>query len=742
MLRRDQIIIIGIIITIFCTGFFIRLSSTTLSNIDPEDQDFYRGFDGNPYMYELDSYYHYRLTKNYLDHGYLGDKYINGIEWDSYSYYPPGVPMDYPPLIIFLTAFIYKLINLFSSIPLLTVCFWVPAFFAPLGGVIVYLFVRRFTNDIAGLIAGILAVTARFYLIRTVPGWFDTDIFTLFFPVLVVWFFMEAVHHKNIKKKIFYASISALSLSVFSIAWNGWQYIYYLILFFTIIYIIWKYFKGKNIKECLIVLTIFSAGSLLLILLFTGYINFLKPFYGLLELFNIIGVKNPWSPWPDLYLTISELQRPSIEEVIMRIGLILISTSIIGCLLIGRIMFNKEMKKHYVRKMSWFFCLFLISWIILGFFTLLKGARFIILLIPPLTISSGIGIGIMIKYLENFIKSRRLITISCIFLVLILVIPQILTAQDSIKIMKPGVNDDLWESAEWIRTNTPNNTVIITDWSYGHFLTAKSERPVTLDGRSAYIETLPIRKFYGENLTFNGKIPNTSREYWISKGFSTTNETLALGIFRMLSTSGDNTYLILNTYTNNTAKSVEILNDILGIDKNHAAELLSTKYNFTDFQINNLLNYTHPTKSSPFVILTYEKMIGTGYSNFNLGEWDFKNEKMGNFTYSVGDIQHNNGFLNSSNDIVFNRGNNRIKWKNRVPYCLIEVENGISKKKYFDEDSNFCIIIEYDYNKTVVIDKKFENSLFTKLVLQKSNTYCFKKIYENKKVVLWKPTSC
>jgi len=47
----------------------------------------------------------------------------------------------------------------------------------------------------------------------------------------------------------------------------------------------------------------------------------------------------------------------------------------------------------------------------------------------------------------------------------------------------------------------------------------------------------------------------------------------------------------------------------------------------------------------------------------------------------------------------------------------------------------------WDNEQTVVIDKKFENSIFTKLVLEKRNTEYIKILYKNKKVILWKVTS-
>lgn len=92
----------------------------------------------------------------------------------------------------------YKMVNIFGSVPLLVVCFWLPALIGPLAGVVAYLMVRRYTNGYGAAVAGILMTTAPYYFIRTVPGWYDTDMFNLIFPLLVVWFFTEAVRGKII----------------------------------------------------------------------------------------------------------------------------------------------------------------------------------------------------------------------------------------------------------------------------------------------------------------------------------------------------------------------------------------------------------------------------------------------------------------------------------------------------------------------------------------------------------------
>ena len=73
---------------------------------------------GMPYFTELDSYYNYRLTENYLKTGHLGDTQINGTDWDSLSTSPHGREANYQPVIIVLAAWVYKFVNMFGNVSL------------------------------------------------------------------------------------------------------------------------------------------------------------------------------------------------------------------------------------------------------------------------------------------------------------------------------------------------------------------------------------------------------------------------------------------------------------------------------------------------------------------------------------------------------------------------------------------------------------------------------------------------
>ena len=745
MSKKQLIITIAIISIIFLVGFTLRVESTQLPGVPSSEHAYYEDANGHPYMYDMDSYYNYRLTKNYLEHGYMGDTKVNGREWDFHSYAPSGVPMDYPPLIVYLTAFFYKFVNLFTFVPLLSVCFWLPAFFAPLAGVVAYLFTRRFTNNYGAVAAGILTVTAPFYFMRTVPAWFDTDMFNVFFPILVTWLFIEAVQSENKRLRIVYAVLSAVSMLIFSMAWNGWQYQFYIIITFSIIYVVWRKLKGESVKDFLVIFIIFSVLTLLLVGVVTGFLNVMKFVMGPLQLASLSSTDGPWAPWPDIYVSVSELGIPSFSEIVTGVGISFL-VGIFGFFWILRVMLNKELKEQFLSKMTWFFYLLLISWTVVGFFSLTKGARFIMLLIPPLVISSGIMVGLAVDYLSLLKKSERFnlfqrnktyITLISLCIVLLLTLPAVLSTCETMKILQPLANDDIWNAATWINSNTPNDTVIITDWSYGHLFSAVADRPVAFDGRTAYVETLPSRQF-DSAYPYGSQSPSTSREYWIDMAFSTTNESLSYGIFQMIATSGDRAYITLDKYTKNTTESVEILNNILGLDKGSAKNVLVNEYNLSNNSADDILNFTHPNNPRHFVVVNVG-VKGSWY--FKFGTWNFNTLYMGNYTYSQGNLNFSGNYFVSDNGVTLDSKTGSVTWENETPYCLIKIRNGVIEKSYLNKTSNICILLQMDTKKDVVLDKRFENSLFAKIAVERNNSVYFTPIYENEVVSVWAPKS-
>lgn len=734
MSRKEVALTFAVILIIFMLGFGLRLESTNLTGIPNHEKVYYEDQNGLPYMYDMDSYYNYRLTKNYLNHGYLGDTKVNGTEWDFHSYAPSGVPMDYPPLIVYLTAFIYKFFNLFVDVPLMVICFWLPAFIAPIGGLVAYLFVRRFTNEYGAVAAGILTVTAPFYFMRTVPGWFDTDMFNLIFPLLIVWFFMEALKSKDIKMKSIFASLSAFFMFLFAMAWNGWQYLFYVLFLFSIFYGLFLKVRGKNVKNFLMVALTFFPISAVLIYIFTGFFNVLNFILGPKELLSIFSTNGLWAPWPDVYVLISELQPPSAVDLVSGVGPVVFILGVIGILVISMVLRSKKLHETYLNQLNGVVFSLLVLWTVTGFLTLIKGIRFLLMVIPPLTIITGLCIGFCADVLEIHSK-KTFKRFAMIFILILVALPSFVVLNDNLSSLTPRMNDDMWNAGVWIHNNTQNDTVVVASWMYGHFFTAISDRPTSIDGRVAYVETMPVRD-YDNAFAFGDKSPSTSREYWIDKAYTTSNETLALGILRMITTNGDTGYLNLDNYTQNTTKTVEILNNILGVDKNTAKKLLIENYGLNTEESDNILEYTHPNNPRPFVIVTDNSMINKGYWTFYFGSWDF-NKLSGNCTYSYGTLHETGNVLTTDDGIVMDPKTGNLTWNSHVPYSVAVVSNGTLKKDYLNKNSDFSVIINRDTNRSVVLDRQYENSLFSKLVVEKQDTKYFKAVYENRNVIVW-----
>jgi len=746
-MKKSHLTLIAAILLIFAIGFVLRLGSAYVTGTPVEEKSFILDENNLPYMYELDSYYNYRLTRNYLEHGYLGDVIIDGREWDMHSYGPSGVPLDYPPLIVYLTAFIYKFINLFTSVPLLVVCFWLSAFIAPLAGVVAYLFTRRLTNEDGAMVAGILTVLAPFYFIRTVPGWFDTDIFIILFPLLVVWIFWEATINKDPKRSLILSGTAGFAMFLFSLAWNGWQYYFYLMTFFSTLWVVGCYIKGKPVKQFLKVFLTFIGVTLILITIFTGILSLLKLLYGPLEFVKLRSL-SPWTPWPDVYISVNELTKPSINDIISGVGFALFG-GIFGLIWALRILLSEKLKKTYLKSMNSFIYIFLILWVVTGFISLFKGTRFIMILIPPMAISTGVMVGLCVdylnllkniespyKFLSIFRKKEYLTHILALIVILIVIVPSVFNVLKTLE-MSSGVDDDMWDSLEWINYNTPNDTMVFSNWPAGHIITSIADRPVSMDGRMAYIETVPSRNL-DNAYPYGVKSPTTAREYWIARAFYTSDENLSAGIFRMLATSGDMAYLTLDDYTKNTTQTAEIFNNILGVDRVVAMDLMVDNYSLSKIQAEKILTYTHPTNSRPYVIWTYTQMVAKGFWVFNFGNWDLEKNAAENFIYAFADTQNDGNIITSKSGLILDLKNVNATYKGDIPYCVIRSQGGIENKTYLNQSSNYCIVVLFDESQMVVIDKRFENSLFTKMVLERVDTTRFKVQYKNNNTAVWK----
>ncbi|REE26322.1 dolichyl-diphosphooligosaccharide--protein glycosyltransferase subunit STT3 [Methanothermobacter thermautotrophicus] len=441
-----------IIVLLFSVVFYIRAEASNIGGVPADAKKFYEDADGLPYFSEMDSYYNYRLTMNYLTRGIMGDTLVDGKPYDLHSYYPPGRPVDYPPLIVYVTSAAYRVLNFFGDFSLKEVAFWMGAFIGSLCVIPAYLFVRRITNDYGGFAAALIVGLVPTYVAHTYAGFFDTDMFNFVLPLFVFWFFTEGMLASSMRGKVGYALAAAVSILVFSAAWVG--YIFYLavlIVFVAAYLVISRYilgekpegeFEGKldwliHQRELFPLLILLIAGGVL-VGVFGGFSSLAGAVGGLIGATQIQATAQT-TAYPNVYVSVSELQVPEFittgagniflpgqNTIVGGVGGLLVF--ILGVLGVGALVWkyrqpevvveesenrpragkkSKFMRKkraavasEEMRHRYLLYAVLMAVWLIMSGYAVTKGSRFIPTFAMPLGLSAGIFTGFLVEYLR------------------------------------------------------------------------------------------------------------------------------------------------------------------------------------------------------------------------------------------------------------------------------------------------------------------------------------------------------
>jgi asparagine N-glycosylation enzyme membrane subunit Stt3 len=795
-----------IIILLFLVVFSIRAEAANMGGVPDQAKSFYQDQNGLPYFSEMDSYYNLRMTQDYLDHGYLGDTILNGTEWDLHSSFPPGQSAEYTPLIVYFTAFTYKFVNLFTHVPLNAVAIWIAPFIASLAVIPAYLLVRRITNDYGGITAGLLVGLAPAYFAHTFAGFFDTDQFNMIIPLLVVMFFIYSMLANTMKSRTIYAALAGFVMLLFTLAWSGWYYIYYLVVATSVIYLLISkfllnnktnkptdYFKGKlgwfNDKPDLFTLIVFLIASLLLMTLSIGVSGIIT---GILSPVGASQIQSAVqsTTYPNVYVSVSELQIPSVSEVINGVGgYIPFFFGIFGLIALFWNLKTREVKEEKPKKPRKprrrgrssrrkaeekevetetkvikpdqipqktnyvFYCVFFTLWLLVTTYAMTKGVRFIEDFALPITLTAGIFVGLLFGFVKGRIPNISYQKVIMAVIIIAVAFSPVITAYGISSTVVPGTDDSMVSSLQWIGNNTANNTVITSWWDFGHLFTYEANRPVTFDGSSQ----------------------NSPRAYWVGKALLTTNETLSVGILRMLASSGDLAPLTLDNYTNNSGLSAEILNNTLGVNKTQAMSIMTTQYNLTQAQAQTIVQYTHPDNPTPDVLITSSDMVQkAGWWSY-FGSWNFTTNNGSNYQYLASEMNsttvNNKTLLIGGNAVVaqangtngtsagivdtnaitsndttttLNEISNELETGNGSlviqPHTLTIINNNTVTQTLVSNSSEYSILL-INENGTyigVAMNKELENSMFTKLFFEGgAGLTHFKSLYGQPGVMVW-----
>ena len=318
------IIIILILLTVV---FALKAPAHDLNYFDDEGKALYTDASGLPYFSEMDSYYNYRLTNDYIDHGYAGDEMKDGVAWDMHRYAPTGETVNYELGITYVTSWLYDMANNFLGwdMSVKEVAFWAGAIISTLCVIPAFIFSRRITNDYGAIVATLIIALAPNYFAHTFPGFFDTDMFYYIFSIFFIFFFVESIRSDNWIWKILFAILSVISIGLFSISWTGWIFYVAMMGLFAVAYLIATFvfnvdddrdqypnvlqwlIHNKEFLSIIAVAVIAFAG----LAVFRGVNGVLGIFSSVFSLLNLQSASVVIGGFPNVLISVAEMQMPA-----------------------------------------------------------------------------------------------------------------------------------------------------------------------------------------------------------------------------------------------------------------------------------------------------------------------------------------------------------------------------------------------------------------------------------------------
>ena len=330
-MNRETLFTVGkgiiLILIILAIVFALKAPAADLNMYDDQGKALYTDASGLPYFSEMDSYYNYRLTNDYVEHGYVGDEMVNGSEWDMHRYAPDGNLIDYELGIVYVTSWLHDTVNNFfnADYSVKEIAFWTGAVISTLCVIPAFIFSRRLTNDYGAIVATLIIALAPNYFSHTFPGFFDTDMFYYIFSLFFVFFFVESIRSENWIWKILFAILSIVSIGIFSTQWTGWIFYVAMMGLFAVAYLIATFVfnvdedrsEYSNVVTWLVHNREFLSIVLIGVIAFAGLAILRGPegvmgiFSRVFSLLNLQSASVVVGGFPNVLISVAEMQMPS-----------------------------------------------------------------------------------------------------------------------------------------------------------------------------------------------------------------------------------------------------------------------------------------------------------------------------------------------------------------------------------------------------------------------------------------------
>ena len=523
--RLNHLLVIGVLILSFSITFMIR----------SQGADY--GFELN----EFDPFFNFRATEFIVENGIL--EYYQW--HDDMSWYPNGrnISASSQTMLHITAATTYQIFGENSSLYDFTIL--LPVVIGSLTVVIVFALVRILGGTTAGLFAALFYSISLPIMIRGSLGWFKSEPLGLFYGLLGLYFFLSGIKSKNKKIAIIKVIAGGIFLGFGLASWGGIQFLVipigififtlpflrkdlgFLIwcipvfvfsfllttmmferpgssfvfglggitligptVFFVACIFIQKLSKPENkIRNSLFfLLVIVISGSLLMIISLES--NFISS-----PGFRYLNAINPFMTTTDALVdSVSEHATTTIEQSFLFHSVLMIFAGL-GIWVIFSKMKSKSL--DYLSKDMLAFSLILG---LLGVYVSSTFVRLEVFASISLIILSSVGLSVLTREIIHYkkpIQSIRdnIIKVSFVGVIIILIVlPLQIPANGNwvssldypATILNGGAKyavatNDWLETLEWIKLNTPPDSVIAAWWDYGYWITTMSERTTLAD---------------------------------------------------------------------------------------------------------------------------------------------------------------------------------------------------------------------------------------------------------------------
>jgi dolichyl-diphosphooligosaccharide--protein glycosyltransferase len=551
---------------------------------------------GQTYLMELDCWHWARYVSNVEAHGFPGDMLRNGIQWDKYMLAPYGDKVIWNQFLFYFSSVLYKVFRLAIPVALNTFLFYLPLLFVVLLLVVVYFFCALHFGPVAAILSSLFIGLAPIFLPRSCAGWFDMDVLTLFFPLLITWIYLSSYNPASMRKKVLKVFCASFLVGLFAFTWHHWWFIVVILIGYeciTLLHLLFAFLQyGRKdvqlLKAHAAAVLGFLITSLFCVFLFTGTGSFTDL---ISQLKDAIHLNRPvlYSIWPNVFFTVQELGRSNLNLVASLIGdklLLLFSLiSMLALFLLTRIRKSSYFEKEFILVMViWFFSMFIACF---------KGIRFIMFLIIPLGICFGWFIQYALEYFED--KLRRMIVVLISFVLLFSIVDR---AYSTSRHIYPLINDNWYNLLISIKEKTPSRAVLNSWWDFGDWFKAIADRPVIFDGQSQ----------------------NTPQAYWMAKILLENDEGRAISMLRMLNKSGNRSFDLIDAHLHNPLASIMLLERMISDPSNAEAELLKV---MPEKEAKQILELVFGLPESPAYFIVDPTLPDKIYAISFMGNWDF-----------------------------------------------------------------------------------------------------------------------